>query len=215
MPNYAPRVSVSYNDASGVIKLWAATCAQLVVYEHEADSKITKTHIHLLIIGSSVKEEALKRIYYKNVQETRKGNDLWSWHHKKFPNPDLSFIQYMAKGKLRPVFVQGISPDIVEEHRLKWIAPTTSTSTVEKYDEYKEILKDLRSNYTSGPITLDSVRSAVMSWYWHRDGRLPHAGQYKRNAASAYLQFVEWREAEAPNEASFFCALEHVKNLWY
>jgi len=215
MPNYAPRVAIPYADASGVLKLWADSCQQFIVYEHEADDKVKKTHLHLLMIGSSVKEEAFKRLYYKHIKDERKGNDLWSWHHKKHPNPDLSFIQYMSKGKLRPVFAKGISPDIVEEYRLKWSEPTTSTSAVEKYDEYKEILKDLRERYTNGPITLDSVRSAVMSWYWHRDGRLPHAGQYKRNAASAYLQFVEWREAEAPNEASFYCALEHVKNLWY
>ena len=176
--------------------------------------------MHLLMIGSSVKEEALKRIYYKLIKDERKGNDLWSWSHKSHPNPDLKFITYMSKGKLRPVFSQGISPDIVEEYRLKWIEPTTATSTdEEKYDEYKAILKDLEPLYGDGTrICLDTVRSHVMRWYWKRDGRLPNAPSYKRNAASAYLHLVERREAKDPNGASFTAALENVKifgiNIW-
>jgi len=217
MPNYAPRIGLSYDDLSGVIEIWSQTAQQVVCYEHAADSKVKKTHVHLLIMGSSVKDEALRRKFHKLIPGHKGGNELWSWSHKATSSPDLSFITYMSKGHLRPKFVQGISPDQVEEYRLKWVEPTSDNSSQvsSKYDEYHEILSDLKSNYQSGPITLDKVRSDVMRWYWQRDGRLPHAGQYKRNAASAYLHFVERREAEAPNEASFSCALEQLKNLWY
>ena len=57
-----------------------------------------------------------------------------------------------------------------------------------------------------------------MRWYWKRDGRLPNAPSYKRNAASAYLHLVERREAKDPNGVSFTAALENVKifgiNIW-
>lgn len=214
MPNYAPRVAMAYQDISGVVSKWASLCQQVIVYEHEADSKVKKTHVHLLMLGSSVKEEALKRLFHKDIKGLKGGNDLWSWSHKGCKDPDLQFITYMSKGRLHPKFQQNISDEVVEDYRLKWSEPTTVTQAV-KYDEYHEMLKDLKIDFQSGPIELDRIRTKVMAWYWHRDGRLPNAGVYKRNAASAYLHFVERREAEAPNEASFSCALEKLKNLWY
>ena len=127
MPNYAPRVSIPFADLSGVLSLWSEVSEKMVVYEHAADEEVSTTHVHLIMINCKyATPEALKRMFYANINTERKGNDLWSWTHKDFPNPDLSFIGYMSKKDLRPVFQKNILPAEVEEWKLKWSKPTTS-----------------------------------------------------------------------------------------
>lgn len=146
MPNYAPRVSLPYNDLSGVIQVWANSCAKLAVYEHESDEDIHTTHVHMIMIDCKyATPEQLKRDFYKMIETTRKGNELWGWTHKEHPNPGLEFITYMSKGKLRPVFLKNITPAEVEEFRALWverkITPgSSSTETVKKMTKY-EIVK--------------------------------------------------------------------------
>lgn len=220
MPNHAPRISLSYADASGILHLWSDTCFQMVIYEHEADEGCARTHLHVLMLGCNVKEEALKRMFYKGLpDETRKGNELWSWVHdewrKAHPDEEYndSLITYMSKGKLRPVYSKNFPVTIVDQRTREWIEPTKPSN--EKYDEYKEMLKDAVKDFDKRRPNLSEVRSWSMRWYWRRDGRLPNAGSYKRNAASVFLHLTELKQEGAPREYSFGCALEEVKNLWY
>ena len=82
MNNYAPRFSLPYADLSGVIAKYAEICEKIIVYEHERDDKVKKTHIHLLIIGSSKKDEALRRL--KTLTDIRmSGNEFWKWSVKE------------------------------------------------------------------------------------------------------------------------------------
>lgn len=107
---------------SGVIAMWASTCEAMAVYQHEADEEVNTTHLHMIMINSKyATPEALKREFYKLIETDRKGNDLWSWSHKKFPNPDITFIRYMSKGELRPVFTKEFTPTEVEEQRALWV----------------------------------------------------------------------------------------------
>lgn len=140
MPNYAPRISLPYNDVSGVISVWANACARMAVYEHEMDEEVNTTHIHLIMIDCKYSTpEALKRIFRKNIQTTRDGNELWAWSHKKYPNPDISFLKYMSKGHLRPVFTKDITPAEIEEHRALWVEEKRITPDVPQ--ELQKIIK--------------------------------------------------------------------------
>lgn len=122
MPNYAPRVSLPYNDMSGVIAVWSQSCSSMVVYEHEADVDVPTTHVHMIMIDCKYKTaEAMKRIFYELVPTTRKGNELWSWHHQKFPNPNLTFITYMTHGVKRPSYVNNVTEQEIEEYRALWV----------------------------------------------------------------------------------------------
>lgn len=148
MPNYAPRVSLPYNDMSGVITVWANACARVAVFEHEADEEVNTTHIHMIMIDCKyATAEALKRDFYKLIDTDRKGNELWAWSHKKHPNPDIKFLKYMSKGHLRPVFVKDISPAEIEEHRALWVEEkritpdATSATPVKKLTKYEVIMK--------------------------------------------------------------------------
>jgi len=123
MPNYAPRVTLSFSDVSGVIRTWADSCKQVVVYEHEADDEVNSTHVHMILMDCEYKTpKSLKDQFYKMIETTRKGNELWSWEHKDFPNPDLSFITYMSKGELEPIFVKDVEQRQIENFKKQWIS---------------------------------------------------------------------------------------------
>jgi len=120
MNAHAIRITLPYADLSGIIAIWAEETEQVAVYEHEADDKVSNTHCHILLLGCKVKEEALKR---KWPEAPGSGNGFWKWK-SKYGTPDLKFITYMSKGKLRPKYLKNISPAQVEELRTKWIEPT-------------------------------------------------------------------------------------------
>jgi len=218
MNSYAPRISLSYDEVKLVIPAWEQVSEQIIIFQHDADHKVKRTHIHMLILGCKLKEEALKRKFYKAYPAYKeagdKGNELWKWA-SKYGTPDLSFITYMSKGKLRSKYSKNISPETEESYREKWSEPTTDPppSKKEEYVEYDEMKKsflqthDLTNNV---PILLDNVRTWTMSWYWKRSGRLPPASSYKRNAASLYVWANERRASYVPPEC-----WEGLKNLWY
>lgn len=160
MPNYAPRVSIPYQDLSGVIKVWAETCQTVVVYEHSADEEVPTTHVHLIMMGSKyATAEQYKKIFYKMIPSELKGNELWSWTHKKFPVPNLSFLTYMSKGILQPIFFQGITYEDIEELRKTWVNPASQTiskdavvkSKGEQTKTHWQIMEDVMEDIRSRP----------------------------------------------------------------
>lgn len=200
----------------------------MVVYQHEADKGCSRTHLHFLMLGCQVDDEALKRDYKKIFpDDKRKGNDLWAWTHKDWQkeNPgkqyDLGFIGYMSEGELRPKFVKNIPDEIIEEQRSKWIPTpkavqssltfTKDDKEIKKYDEYKSMLADFAQAGVEA--NLDKIRSWTIRWYWKRDGRLPNAISYKRNAGSLYLWLLE--EKPETSGPTFEMGIDQLKNLWY
>lgn len=121
MPNYAPRVSLPYHDMSGVVELWSQSCDKMVVYEHTADEKVKTTHVHMIMINCKYKsQDTLCNQFRKLIHTERKGNGLWSWEHKDYPNPDENVITYMSKGKLEPVFVKNMTVNEIEVYKSRW-----------------------------------------------------------------------------------------------
>lgn len=125
MPNYAPRISLPFNDVSGVIHMWASSCLQMAVFQHDSDEKVNTTHVHMIMLGCKYKTcETLKDQFYKITgRKDLSGNSLWEWTHTEWKgDPDIGFITYMSKGELRPVYVKDITDEKVEELRKKWVS---------------------------------------------------------------------------------------------
>jgi len=188
----------------------------MAVYEHPADSGCKRTHCHILIEQCKVKDDALRRGLYKALPaEKRKGNDLWSWEHKKWkdkhPNQqyDDNMLTYMSKGSLAPSFVKGYSPALVEERKKQWkiTTPNPVKSSDDAYDEFKEICKSFDYEPTQ-PKTFMAVRKWLFTWYYRKTGKAPHATNYKRYACSLYMRLSE-------HNGSFEGALDEIINLWY
>lgn len=114
MPNYAPRITLPYNDVSGVVNAWKGVCEYLAVYEHPADDKVSSTHVHLLMLNCKFKTpQQLKNIFRKHVDTDRDGNELWKWT-SKYGEPDKNFLIYMAKGKYYPKDSKGFDQEDFE-----------------------------------------------------------------------------------------------------
>lgn len=155
MPNYSARVSLSYEDLSGVFTTWSESCEKMVVYQHDADDEVNRTHCHLLMLECKYKTpEALKRQLFNRLSVADKGNSFWSWK----ADSDIKFIVYMSKGKLRPVFVKNFSPAELEELRLQWKEPTPKgnlltekkESTKTKYDLIEDMMKEINDDDVDG-----------------------------------------------------------------
>lgn len=188
----------------------------MAVYEHEADSGVSRTHCHILMEGCSVKDDQLRKSFYATLPgEKRKGNELWSWEHKKWrlahPNEQYSdeMLIYMSKGSVAPKFTKEYSPVLVEERRQQWVQPIPKAVESSKYDEYTELCKSY-DVAVGKPLSFDETRHWVFSWYWRRDGRPPHITSYKRNACGVFI-----RAHEKVGSDSFQMAITESLNKWY
>lgn len=210
--SYAPRVSITWAEFETCASVWAERCEAMAVYEHEADSSVSRTHCHILMLGCDVKAEQFKRIFRGALPglNDRKGNDLWMWE-SKYGTPDDSFLKYMSKGRLRPKYVKTFSPELVEERRKQWKITIPKTDSPAKYDEYTVIKQQFFAQHNDSDLkfmNFESVRKWVFHWYYKRDGRVPIPTCYKRNSSSLMMAIGEKvnRFEEASNE---------VFNLWY
>lgn len=112
--SFAPRVTVDYQTLIPVVEAWAKVCTRVAVYEHAADTNVSRTHCHFLMMGCRVKEERLKRMFKEILPALpAKGNEFWKW--SSATTPDESFLTYMSKGELRPKYLKNFSDETVEE----------------------------------------------------------------------------------------------------
>lgn len=219
MYSHAPRIALSYDEFAIVVPIWAALCERMAVFQHDPDSGCSRTHIHILIEGCSVKAEALRRALYKHLPgETRKGNDLWAWEHKKWAkaHPGQQYndnmLTYMSKGTTAPSFIKNYSPELVEQRKQQWnlTTPKPGAPKDEKYNEWEHICRNYDLEHGTDTLTLDETRKWTFSWYWRRDGRAPLVPNYKRNAVSLFI-----RANEKKGDENFRSAVSEVFNLWY
>ena len=234
MSNYAVRVTLPYDDFADIIKKWADKCSKLIAYQHDADEEVSQTHVHLGLYGCTVKYEALKRMW---PDAPGSGNEFWSMKDtyekivdrdigkQRFP-VDESFITYMSKGELSPVFVKNFSKEEVEKSRQSWVEPVKADKSgdpsefyirkvIVKYDQFtslqrftEHIAVDEGSCTWDFERVLSHVRSTTMKMFYHETRRVPHASQYKIVAGTAFLRICEkWNYLEG--------GIDALKNLWY
>jgi len=154
----------------------------------------------------------LKRVFKKALPGLpAKGNEFWKWESKQ--PPDDSFLTYMSKGTLRPVFLKNYTPEEVDERRKQWKITIPVAPISPKYDEWEVLKKAYDATHDaamSKAMSLDATRHWTFSWYFRRDGRAPHISNYKRNAISLYLRAQMKKDPE-----SFQIAVSDAINLWY
>lgn len=189
------RVTLPYNDCSGIVHKWVSRSNKAVVYQHDKDEDVSRTHIHLALIDCDVKAEALKRMW---PEAPGKGNEFWSFA----PPKDLKqYLIYMTKGTLRPVLVKNISPADLEEHRTSWVEPKLGNDKKEGPLEHyidkvvRRFIVDGQFDYSDyhrlGADLFTDVRKVTMSVFWGEKRQVPHATQYKTVASTAYLRVME------------------------
>lgn len=209
MPNYAPRVSMSFMDLSGIIEIWSQSCEKLIAYEHEADEEVAKTHVHFLMINSTyATAEQYKRQFYDIVhthefgEERPKGNDLWAWKHKDYPNPDVTYITYMGKGSLLPKFNKGFDLEIVQRYVNMWEdRDYVAEKPTKQLSEFDQLLFSARNAYKAKTlkINMTDIKNHIKSHYLRRERPVPRSSDTNRYAYSIYAIISnKTKEADLP-----------------
>jgi len=226
--NHAIRITLPYADCSGIIQQWANRCVSAVVYQHDADEEVSKTHVHIGLYGCEVQYEALKRMW---PDAPGKGNAFWSFKDKyedkdgKMVPVDEGNITYMSKGHLRPVFVKNFSNELVERFRQSWVEPSLGNDRTK--DPSDAIIRQIMSYFTISKIPgyfhddddttigndsiellFDQVRSRAFKVLWAQHRKAPHASYYKIVASTAFLRLCE-------DNNRFEAGAQIVREKWY
>jgi len=187
---YAPRVSMPYVDLSGTLTLWSKSCESIIVFEHESDEEVAQTHCHVLMLGSEyATAEPLKRIFSKQVETNRKGNDLWAWTHRDFPVPDISFIRYMGKGSLKPIYYSGsITIERIMMEVAKWVDHKTPVHESKNLGEFSLLLKAAETAIKAQKLSnnMPSIKCFIKSHYLRARKAVPRSSDTNRYAYSIY-----------------------------
>lgn len=92
---------------------------KVLVYEHESDKEISRTHIHMLLVNPECKPDALKARFKKLYGAIDKSD--WSF---KTALADVDpYITYMSKGVLPPKLSKGYSIEEITNLTSKWVDP--------------------------------------------------------------------------------------------
>jgi len=225
--NHAIRITLPYADCSGIIRQWADRSTSCVVYQHDADEEISKTHVHLALYKCEVRAEALKRMWN---DAPGSGNGFWSFKDLKIEVENgfmktNRYFSYMTKGIHAPVYVKNISADLLEEARLSWVeevnpdkARDSSERIVRKVIAKFNISKSSRYYRADETLEigckyqlellLDHVRTETFKALFAEKGMAPHTSHYKILASTVFLRLCE----------SVQClddGIGYLKNLWY
>lgn len=214
--NHAIRITLPYDDCKHIVRQWADRSVTAIVYQHDADEQISKTHIHIALYGCEVQAEALKR---KWIDAPGKGNEFWSFKEAAL-EPD-KYVTYMSKGKHTPVFTKNISDEEVERFRQLWVEPVKAdkggdhsekiiNKIVEKIKEeftyHKDIDEDIESNYNERAL-LTIVRNTTFKHLWAQKRMFPHGSHYKIVAGTVYMRLAEHYNC-------FEKAMKLISELW-
>lgn len=200
MFSYAIRITLPYDDCIDIISKWASRSQKIIVYQHDADEEVSKTHIHLAVGGCEVKAEALKRMW---ADAPGKGNEFWSW--KEWDGTE-TYITYMSKGKLRPLYTKNFTDEQVERSRQAWVEPVKAdkpgdhsdrmiTKIVSHFDsdDFKTHygIRDMEDEGIPIVTIHNRVRSYAFKQLWAEHRKVPHASFFKIVADSAFLRICE------------------------
>lgn len=227
--NHAIRITLPYEDCKHIIQEWSDRCHAAVVYQHEADEEISKTHVHIALYGCEVKSEQLKRMW---KEAPGKGNEFWSWKPcdpiilSDTQTEGVKYLTYMSKGVLRAKFVKNISDIQLENARSSWVEPVKADKSGESSERIiQKVLAKIKivnkSRYYRDEdeielgqckynleLLMDIVRTESFKMLWGERRMAPHASHYKIIATTVFLRLCE----------DFQCfdeGIGRMKNLWY
>lgn len=113
------RIHREYSDVSGFVVSLFEKCETGLVFQHEADEEVNRTHIHGFMFAPTIARKSISEQIAKKLNLT--GNkDFFTSDKcsKKNPRPlDLSgaFCYGSKWNTIAPLFQKNISPDLLEE----------------------------------------------------------------------------------------------------
>lgn len=123
------RLTISYAEFQPVLELVSNKSQKLVIYEHEQDEEVSRTHIHMYIVGWQFTKQ-----YFKDICKRIKSFDKSDWaiseSYKDSTGTkrsiDTGCITYMSKGKLDSSFVKGFTREELDTLKGGWTDPPSA-----------------------------------------------------------------------------------------
>lgn len=183
------RIHRTYAEIEPWVRNLSDKIQKLVVYQHDADEEVSRTHCHLMIIGYTTSDETMKTQLTKVLGERLKGQKDWVWDPVVRSETDA--ITYMSKKDLQPMFVVGFDETLIAECSAKYRPKDEYVKSKEKtqfkivaekpevskkrqndlLDEMTTRLKNLRKNeIESFPIVSAlNARSDAEAFQWEQE----------------------------------------------
>lgn len=156
----AVRISRAYHELSGFWDKLVEEGTAMIVYQHDADEDVKRTHVHAVIqvnldstdtSGIKVKVDTWKARIKKYLNVTAFNKADWSFVTSvgKPKSPvKWDYITYMSKGNLHPVATNHLPEEIdYDAFRLKWV-PMMGTNMKVQYKIEKYLSPaDMKKTY--------------------------------------------------------------------
>lgn len=157
------RITRTYDELHELLD--SIECDKIIAYEHQGDESVSRSHCHILLIGSKIKPDAIKTRYRKMYGDIERGD----WSFKKCCNEYLPTITYMSKGHIAPRLCKGFEPESIIELTNKWVDPKLTNVRLEDGKLVKdvkektkktkrELLEIVRTRIEPGGMTRDILK---------------------------------------------------------
>lgn len=174
--DYAIRLTFEYDSIKDVIERIASSVESIVVYQHDKDDTVSRTHIHMLVVGCKHSTDTLKNWIKKHIGAVEKTD--WSFKAaKKEESERLRYIAYMSKGRLDPLLVRGFTEEFIEKCKSSWVDPKEvrvnlkngklvkeidEAANVSKRQLVEEMVAVIGSDYPSTRAILIGIRKVLI-----------------------------------------------------
>jgi len=168
------RISHPWEKVETLVDKWSKHFSACVVYEHEADEEVKRTHCHMVITGLSVGRKRLRQIA-DAIAFPIKGNENCSI--VAYDGGEVPYV-YMAKGSLEPVYSRGFDQSHHTRWKDAWVIPNARESKLPKIEEMYDSFRD-KAHKTSP------------NWTVLKDNVFRHVKQYRRVCDNQFFQYYK------------------------
>lgn len=178
MHSYNVRISYSYDQ----IKAWISQleAPKVIAVEHPADSEVSRTHTHILIVDSPVASLALKNKLKRMYPELKLEKGDWAFPELK--NTDYEHIVvYYSKGKYDYKSMKGFEFDW-DMIKSLWSEPKVIQTLLKVTDPskmtYKEMLQQIKNTLKEdNDYSIDNILSQIRQVFIIQNKRI--IGRFK------------------------------------
>lgn len=164
------RVTRPWEEFTKVVDIWIARnrCEGLVVYQHDADEEVNRTHVHFVVVNPKVVWKTFKNDMFEILGVVSESD--YAKSKKEFDFSAVAF-SYMTKGKYDPQFnnVAEYTSEVVSSWKSAWVEPNKRQKKAGKYQVmYDDFCKDMWKEFEDipGSFGLPPNFSALKKYAW-------------------------------------------------
>lgn len=118
--DWAIRITREYSELDAWVQHLSDKCDRLIAYQHDADEEVSRTHVHLVVIGYTTSDETMKSQIRKHFQVSQFPKTDWVFDILR---DEHKAITYASKKDLQAKFMKGYEQEFVAECSAKYLPP--------------------------------------------------------------------------------------------